>query len=121
MKRRKSSHTGVLRVAYAFKHSLDGLTYAIINESAFRSNLILIFILMITSLVIGKNLDRFFYLIITSVILLIAELINTAFEVVCDKITADSCEYIKTIKDLASASVFLSLTLVIAVWIYVIW
>ncbi len=55
----------------------------------------------------------------TLVVILTVELLNTAIEKLCDRITRDDDVAIKRIKDMGSAAIFLSLLLAGAVWIWI--
>ena len=68
-----------------------------------------------------SNID-FNYKIILSVLyfLLFAfEIMNTAIEKLCDKVTTDINPEIKKIKDLSSAAVFLVLTLLVIIFLVI--
>ena len=86
-------------------NSLNGLKI-VIKENSFILELIggifLILYLFIT------DISTLFKLLILSVyfLLLAFEIFNTSIEKLCDKITKETDKYIKIIKDLSSASVF---------------
>ncbi len=58
-------------------------------------------------------------LIATLLIVLIVELLNSAIEAVVDRVSLDNHELSKRAKDLGSAAVFLSLTLVAVAWLMI--
>ena len=89
-------------------NSINGLKI-VIKESSFILELVLGFFLI--PYIFLSNID-FNYKIILSVLyflLLAFEIMNTAIEKLCDRITTDLDPKIKNIKDLSSAAVFVVL------------
>ena len=101
-------------------NSLNGLKI-VIKENSFILELIggifLILYLFIT------DISTLFKLLILSVyfLLLAFEIFNTSIEKLCDKITKETDKDIKIIKDLASASVFVVLFILIILIISTFW
>jgi diacylglycerol kinase (ATP) len=91
-----------------FINSINGLKIAL-REHSFKAEILLGF--FIVPYVLIKELDPLLKIIIllTYFLLLVAEIVNTAIEMLCNKITIKYDKDIKKIKDLASASVFLIL------------
>ena len=95
-----------------FINSLNGLKI-VFKENSFILELVLGFFLI--PYIFLSNID-FNYKIILSVLyflLLAFEIMNTAIEKLCDKITTDLDPKIKNIKDLSSAAVFIVLLILI--------
>ena len=93
-------------------NSLNGLKI-VLKENSFILELVLGFFLI--PYIFLSNID-FNYKIILSVLyflLLAFEIMNTAIEKLCDKITTDLDPKIKNIKDLSSAAVFIVLLILI--------
>jgi diacylglycerol kinase (ATP) len=107
---------GLARVWNAFFYSVDGFRAAFQHEDAFRQEVILAAILIPASFFLSQdNLGR--ALMIGSVMLvLIVELINSAIEATVDRISLEHHRLAKRAKDIGSASVLLSLLLVVVVW-----
>ena len=97
-------------------NSLNGLKI-VLKENSFILELLLgVFLIPYIFL---SNIN-FNYKIILSVLyflLLAFEIMNTAIEKLCDKVTTDIDPDIKKIKDLSSAAVFLVLTLVVIIFL----
>ena len=97
-------------------NSLNGLKI-VFKENSFILEIVLgVFLIPYIFL---SNID-FNYKIILSVLyflLLAFEIMNTAIEKLCDKITTDLDPKIKNIKDLSSAAVFLVLTLLVIIFL----
>ena len=91
-----------------FINSINGLKVAL-TEHSFKAEILLGF--FIVPYILIEELDPILKIIIllTYFLLLVAEIVNTAIEMLCNKITIKNDKHIKKIKDLASASVFLIL------------
>ena len=97
-------------------NSLNGLK-VVFRENSFILELVLGVFLI--PYILLSNID-FNYKIILSVLyflLLAFEIMNTAIEKLCDKVTTDIDPDIKKIKDLSSAAVFLVLTLLVIIFL----
>ena len=94
-------------------NSFNGLR-VVIKEHSFKLELLMG--LFILPLIILSEIDFYLKIIILVLyfILLSFEIINTSIEKLCDKITTEIDKDIKNIKDLASASVFIILILLLA-------
>ena len=101
-------------------NSINGLKI-VIKESSFILELVLGFFLI--PYIFLSNID-FNYKIILSVLyflLLAFEIMNTAIEKLCDKVTTDIDPDIKKIKDLSSAAVFVVLLIFIITFLASFW
>ena len=97
-------------------NSLNGLKI-VSKENSFI--LEIVFGVFLIPYIFLSNID-FNYKIILSVLyflLLAFEIMNTAVEKLCDKVTTDLDPEIKKIKDLSSAAVFLVLTLLVIIFL----
>jgi diacylglycerol kinase (ATP) len=108
--------TGLTRVWNAFFYSLEGFKAAFKHEDAFRQETILAALMIPASFFLTQdNVSR--ALMIASVLLvLIVELVNSAIEATVDRISLENHRLAKRAKDIGSASVLLSLLLVLVVW-----
>lgn len=108
--------TGLTRLWNAFNYSLAGFHAAFKHEDAFRMEALLAAVLIPLALwlpvgYIGKAL-----MIGSVLLLLIAELINSALEAAVDHTSLDTHPLAKRAKDLGSAAVFVSMINVLVVW-----
>ncbi len=110
------SNTGLRRLVNATFFSMAGLRAAWQHEAAFRQELILVAILLPTSFWLGTNAVERVLLIGSLMIVLIAELLNSALEAVVDRISADRHELSRRAKDMGSAAVFVALVLCGICW-----
>ena len=99
-----------------FINSLNGLKIAI-NEKSFIMELILGIFLLPYIFISNIDFNYKLLLLVLYFILLATEIINTAIEKLSDKFTKDFDNDIKSIKDLASAAVFLILMILIVTFI----
>jgi len=112
----KINGAGLARIFRAMICSKTGMMAAFRNEAAFRQEVILCVILLPLALWLGgTNVERAL-LAGTLLIVLIVELLNTAVEVVVDRISADRHELSGLAKDLGSAAVSVAILLTVVVW-----
>ena len=107
------------RLWRATVNSWHGLVAATQSERALREELVSLAIGIPLAFYLTGDAGRRIALIGTLVFILIVELLNTAIEKLCDRITRDDDPAIKRVKDMGSAAIFLSLLLAGAVWLWV--
>ena len=117
----RNKPSGLTRLMKAFGNSMKGFVGVYQNEAAFRQELLLAIILTPAGLYLGHNgIER--ALLIGSVLLvLVVEILNSSIEAVVDRIGLERHELSGLAKDLGSAAVFLSLTMVAITWLLVLW
>ena len=108
--------TGLTRLWYALRHSLQGLQQAC-TEKAFRQELLLALVLIPLAFVIGQNWVETSLLAGSVLLVLIVEVLNTGIESAIDRIGPEWHELSKRAKDMGSAAVLLSLLLCTGVWL----
>ena len=104
----------------ALNNSLDGIKEAVSNHRAFRQELVMAVIMCPIALWVGNNALEIVILIGVLIFLLIVEIINSAIEIVIDRIGIEKHPLSKKAKDLGSAAVFLSLLNVGFVWGFIV-
>ena len=112
----KPGDTGIARVIKASHYSWQGFKAAWKNESAFRQECTLGVILLPMAFVIGQSMFQVALLICVLAVVLITELLNSAVEAVVDRIGEEYHDLAGRAKDMGSAAVFVSLSLVVIVW-----
>ena len=107
-------------VYVALKNSANGLSHVIKNERAFQQELIILIIGSTAAFFLtSHNIER--ALLVGSIFLvLIFELMNTAIEVVVDRIDTREHQLSKIAKDVGSSAVLMSIVLAIFVWLLII-
>jgi len=101
-------HTGYTRLLKAGACSLAGLGYAM-NEAAFRLEVTVGSILIISSLFLPMPLVERLILIGSVFLVLIVEVLNSAIEALVDDISLEHRALAKQAKDMGSAAVFIAL------------
>jgi len=106
----------VTRLLKAFGYSFEGLVAALKTEAAFKLELFcLIFLLPIAMLTDCSVVEK--VLLVSSLILVVmAELMNTAIEAVVDRISEEKHDLSKKAKDVGSAIVLVSLINAVFTW-----
>ncbi len=107
---------GLSRVWHAAGYSLAGLR-AGWNETAFRQEAIAAFVLIPAAFWLGGSWMQTVLLVGTVMLVLIAELLNTAIECAIDRFGGEWHELSKRAKDMGSAAVLLSLLLCSLTWL----
>jgi diacylglycerol kinase (ATP) len=111
---------GVKRLWRATLNSWNGLLAAAQSEPAFREELIVLAIGVPLAFFLTADTGKRLALIGTLVFIVIIELLNTAIEKLCDRISRDHDLALKRIKDMGSAAILLSLLLAGAVWLWIV-
>jgi diacylglycerol kinase (ATP) len=120
-KMKPENNYGLKRVFRATGFSMKGLMSAWKNEAAFRQETVLACIMLPIVLLINISTPERILLIMTVLIVLIVELLNSAIEAVVDRIGDEIHPLSGQAKDIASAAVFISLVLCALTWSIIIW
>ncbi len=107
---------GWRRIIRATRVSYDGMGWALREEEAFKIELILFFLMLPFAFWLGHGAVEKIILFWSLLVVLIVELLNTAVEVVVDRIGLERHVLSGRAKDLGSAAVHLSLLQVPLVW-----
>lgn len=108
---------GFLHIFKAAGYSLAGLVTGLRLSLAFRQEAAVLVLLIVLLAVCGKPAGTWLIALGAWLLVMMAELINTALEVTLDRITRERDLAVKYAKDMASAAVFLMLTLNAALWL----
>ena len=100
----------------AIVYSWAGLKAAWDNEMAFRTETIVIAVLMPFGIWMGETAVQWALLIGSSMLVLITELLNSAIEKVVDRISTEHHILSKQAKDLGSAAAAVSMLTAATVW-----
>ncbi len=115
----KNEATGLKRIFTAFEFSIKGLKTCYQSEAAFRQEVWLAIVLIPLALVFGETGLEKAVLISSVFLVLIVEVLNSAIESVVDRIGDDYHVLSGAAKDMGSAAVWLSLLLLIIVWLII--
>lgn len=119
-KKTEINGSGFRRLIRAFNCSMAGLGAALKNEPAFRQETIVCICMIPLALWFGENGVERALLLGSLLLVLVAELLNSAVEAVVDRIGPETHILSGRAKDLGSAAVFISLVNVVAVWFFII-
>lgn len=108
---------GLQRIVKACGYSLAGLNAAWKNEAAFRQEVLLLPLMVPLAFWLGRSLVEELLLIAVCVLVVIVELLNSAIEAVVDRGGEEYHPLAGRAKDMGSAAVFVSVMLVILVWL----
>ena len=112
----KATDTGIKRILKAFVYSYDGFKAAFKSEAAFRQDVCFFIVMTIVALCLDMPGWQQARLIASLIIVLLAELTNTAIETTIDRISDEYHELSKKAKDIGSLLVLLSFVYVALVW-----
>ncbi|MYM61459.1 diacylglycerol kinase [Vibrio sp. OCN044] len=107
---------GLKRIKNATRYSCQGLRSAFSNEPAFREEVVLSVIMIPTAVILDITQVERILLIATVILVLIAELFNSAIEAVVDRIGPEQHPLSGQAKDIGSAAVMLTMLLTAYVW-----
>lgn len=112
---------GIERIIAAGGHSIRGLKDTWRSEAAFREECFLLCLFVPAAFWLGNTPTQIALLLLSCMIVLIVELLNTAIEVAIDRVGMERHELSGRAKDVASAAVLLGLLQVVVVWSLVAW
>ncbi|MFD2178365.1 diacylglycerol kinase [Veronia pacifica] len=116
----KPGATGLKRIIDATGYSMKGLKAAWKNEAAFRQELALLVCLTGVTFFLPVSHIEQLLMVSSLFIVVIVELLNSAIEAAIDRIGPEHHELSGRAKDIGSAAVFMSLLLVVIVWVGII-
>ena len=112
---------GLMRLIFTLRHTFNGLKWMARFEAAFQQELVLFLLLSVFAWMQEIATSNKLILIASLLFVLFAELVNTAVEVVVDRIGIEHHELSGLAKDIASASVFIAMLISTLVWWAILW
>ncbi len=103
------------------RYAIEGFFAALKHEPSFREGLIFVLLLTPFTIILPINAVSTAMMLSTLILILIAEMINSAIEWTIDYLRPEQHPLAKRIKDMASAAVFLSYINCIIVWMIMLW
>jgi diacylglycerol kinase (ATP) len=107
------------RLVNATRFSLVGLAAAYRHEQAFRLELLVLVIVVSAGLWLGRTGVERALLIGSWCLVIVVELLNSAMEVLADRMWPEKNALAGRVKDMGSAAVFCAIVLSAAVWLLV--
>jgi len=117
----KPNGAGIGRILKATECSRKGFVAAWRNEAAFRQEALLAMVMLPASFYLAQSAGHWALLVGVLLLVLIVELLNSAIEALTDRVSLERHELSGRAKDMGSAAVTLSLTVVAMVWGAAIW
>jgi diacylglycerol kinase (ATP) len=120
-KKKQSDFLGLLqrRIVGGFTYSCQGLRSCFKHEEAFRVEVLTAAVLIPLALVIAETPVEQVLLIGSVVLVLVAELLNSAIEAVVDRIGEEHHELSGRAKDQGSAAVLVSMGVMLITWLMI--
>tara|TARA_B100000780_G_scaffold179295_1_gene125685 strand:+ start:122 stop:481 length:360 start_codon:yes stop_codon:yes gene_type:complete len=115
----KGQFGSVKRLAKALGYSWRGLTFAWRNETAFQQESLLLLVLLPLALWWPETHLESALLIMSLLLVLVTELVNTAIEAAIDRHGDERHHWSAVAKDVASAAVLVALLQCVLVWLLV--
>ncbi len=113
----ESENDNIFRhIKNAVIYSMAGFKAAWVNEMAFRTEAIVIAIMLPIGIWMGRTVVEWALLIGSSMLILITELLNSAVENVVDRIGVERHILSKQAKDLGSAAAAVSMLTAVIIW-----
>ena len=106
----------IRRLLNAARHSLAGLLEGVRHHTSFRQELIGAAVLAPLAFWLGEDGVERAVLLSALMLMVIVEIVNSAIELLVDRIGTERNELSRRAKDLGSAAVFLSMVNVLLVW-----
>lgn len=106
--RNKSKYSGIKRIVYSCKYSLEGLKYAYRYEKSLWLHAGCSIVAILMGLLFKISLNQWSVLLISLGVILAFELVNTAVEAVVDMYTTEYHELAKIAKDCCSGATFVA-------------
>lgn len=110
---------GLTRIIRAFGYSLQGFRACYRHEAAFRQEVLVALLIVPLGLWLGDDGVERALLVGSWIVVMIVELINSAIEATVDRFGPEHHKLSGRAKDIGSASVFLSISLALLVWVLV--
>ncbi len=118
---KSQNHNSITRIIRAFGYSVQGLRATFLSEQAFRQEVLLCIILLPVIIFLPINLMAKALLIFSFALILVAELTNSAIEVVVDYISEDKHLLAKKAKDIGGAVVLVTFLNAFIIWAILLW
>jgi diacylglycerol kinase (ATP) len=105
------------RLLRAVVNSWNGIRFALRSEAAFRQELAIFVLAVPLAFLIAQDAWKRLALIGVLMLVFVVELLNTAIEKLCDRVSREIDPQIGWVKDMGSAAVGIMLLLAGAVWL----
>lgn len=104
-----------------FQYAAEGLLYAFRTQTNMKVHLLIAIVVIIFGIILKISSTEWLFISFAIILVLIAELFNTAIETLTDLTTKEIHPLAKITKDTAAAAVLLTSMLAIIIGVYVFW
>ena len=115
----KKGATGFRRIVLAAGYSRKGFIAAYKYEAAFRQELAVVVVGIALALYLADSTTQFLLLVVPLLLMLMAEMINSAIEATVDRFGEEHHELSGRAKDMGSATTFISFVIAGMSWIII--
>lgn len=98
----------MLKFIKGFGYAFSGIAYAFKTQLNFKFHIVTLLITTIAGWYFALSVNEWLWIVVAAAIVLIAELLNTALEVLVDLVSPDFNPKAKIIKDVAAAAVLIA-------------
>ena len=98
----------IKRFLQSFKHAWRGIVYTFKHEQNFRVQVVIAFCVAVCTLVFSLSKSEIILLYVMITLVLLLELLNTAFEKTLDLLKPRMNLHVEAVKDIMAAMVFLA-------------
>lgn len=109
------------RLAHSFKYAAHGIAFCVSHEMNMRVHIVATMCVLYLAQFYNFTKEQFVLLIITCVVVISAEMMNTAIEVVIDKVSPGYSALAKVGKDVAAGAVFVTAIAAAIIGIILFW
>lgn len=101
----------------SLRYSIYGITATFKTEMAFKQEVAGLIALPIIAYLLGFPIIACCFVVIAWLLVMLTELLNTAIEHVCNKVSPEKDPFIKLAKDAGSAAVLVALVINLVLWV----
>ena len=107
--------TGIIRLFFAFKYTLEGIKHGLLHEDAFRQEFIMFIITIPLMFFLKISGEIRLFIFCATMFVMVTELLNSGLEAIVDKVSPEFHILAKQAKDMGSAAVFFAFMVLISV------
>lgn len=111
----------IKKLAVSFRYAARGIFFCITHETNMRIHIVAVIVVSFVSLFYELTKEQCILLVLTCVAVISAEMMNTAIEVVIDKVSPQYSALAKVGKDVAAGAVFVSAIAAVIVAVILFW
>ena len=110
-----------VKLAHSFKYAARGIVFCVSHETNLRIHIVAVIVELFTSQFYDLSRAEVILLILTCLIVIVTEMLNTAIEVVIDKVSPGYSALAKAGKDIAAGAVMISSIAAVIIAIIIFW